>query len=151
MASIRRNVEFEYWADRQSLKAIMAAEHVVAGALSMVAHIVAISDLWAARVEGATPQLDPWPSFTAAEAQSELLRLRDRWFKLCDCIAVEVQVHYRSSGGQNCANRFDEVIQEVLLHGAHHRGQIALLLRMNGCEPPRSTDFIPALRTQEFV
>ena len=53
---------------------------------------------------------------------------------------------YRSGKGELCGNTWTEVVLELLAHGAHHRGQIAVLLRQAGIEPPVSTDLIPALR-----
>jgi uncharacterized damage-inducible protein DinB len=148
MASPEQQIRFEHWANSQSLRAIIAASHDLPEGLSLVAHIVSISYFWAARVEGTAGNLDPWPTFTAPELETELRRLLDRWLRLSHCTAMDAQVRYESSDGESRSNLFSEVLQEVLLHGAHHRGQIALVLRMKGFEPPRSTDFIPALRTK---
>ena len=149
MASPQQQIRFEHWANSQSLEAIVAASHYLPEALSLVAHIVSISRFWAARVEGAAEKLAPWPTtLTAPELEAELLRLRDRWLRLSNCTAMDAQVRYESSDGENRSNLFSEILQEIFLHGAHHRGQIALVLRMKGFEPPRSTDFIPALRTE---
>ena len=148
MASFQQQVRFEHWANSQSLEAIVAASHDLPEALSLVAHIISISRFWAARVEGRAEKLDPWPTLTASELEEELRRLRDRWLGLSNCIAMDAQVRYESSDGENRSNLFSEVLQEIFLHGAHHRGQIAIVLRMKGFEPPRSTDFIPGLRTK---
>jgi uncharacterized damage-inducible protein DinB len=148
MASPQQQIRFEHWANSQSLAAIVAASHDLPEALSLVAHIISISRFWAARVEGMAHKLDPWPTLTVSELEDELRRLRDRWLGLSDCNAMDAQVRYESSDGENRSNLFSEVLQEVFLHGAHHRGQIALILRTKGFEPPRSTDFIPALRTK---
>ena len=148
MASPQQQIRFEHWANSQSLEAIVAASHDLPEALSLVAHIVSISRFWAARVEGMAEKLDPWPTLTAPELEVELRWLLDRWLRLSNCTAMDAQVRYESSDGENRFNPFSEVLQEVFLHGAHHRGQIALVLRMKGFEPPRSTDFIPALRAK---
>jgi uncharacterized damage-inducible protein DinB len=148
MASPQQQIKFEHWANSQSLEAIVAASHDLRDALSLVAHIVSSSRFWAARVEGTAEKLAPWPTLTAPELESELRWLRDRWLRLSNCTAMDAQVRYESSDGEHRSNLFSEVLQEVFLHGAHHRGQIALVLRMKGFEPPRSTDFIPALRTK---
>ena len=148
MASPQQQIRFEHWANSQSLEAIVAASHDLPEALSLVAHIVAISNFWAARVEGAAEKLDAWLILAAPKLEAELERLRDRWLELSNCTAMDAQVQYESSNGESRSNLFSEVLQEVFLHGAHHRGQIALVLRMKGFEPPRSTDFIPALRTE---
>jgi uncharacterized damage-inducible protein DinB len=148
MASPQQQIRFEHWANSQSLEAIVAASHDLPEALSLVAHIVSISRFWAARVEGTAEKFAPWPTLTAPELEAELRQLRDRWLRLSNGTAMDAQVRYESSNGENRSNLFSEVLQEVFLHGAHHRGQIALVLRMKGFEPPRSTDFIPALRTK---
>ena len=148
MASPEQQIRFEHWANSQSLKAIVAAAHPLPEALALVAHIVSISGFWAARVEGTAGNLDPWPTFTAPELETELRRLLERWLRLSHCNAMDAQVRYLSSDKESRSNLFSEVLQEVLLHGAHHRGQIAFVLRMKGFDPPRLTDFIPALRTK---
>jgi uncharacterized damage-inducible protein DinB len=142
MASPQQQIRFEHWANSQSLEAIVAASHDLPEALSLVVRF------WAARVEGTAETFDPWPTLTTPELEAELRRLRDRWLRLSNCTAMDAQVRYESSDGENRSNLFSEVLQEVFLHGAHHRGQIALVLRMKGFEPPRSTDFIPTLRTK---
>jgi uncharacterized damage-inducible protein DinB len=148
MASPEQQIRFEHWANSQSLKAIVATSHGLPEALSLVAHIVSIGCFWAARVEGTAGNLDPWPTFTGPELETELGQLLDRWLRLSHCTAMDAQVRYVGNDGESRSNLFSEVLQEVLLHGAHHRGQIALVLRMKGFDPPRSTDFIPALRTK---
>ena len=148
MASPEQQIRFEHWANSQSLEAIVPASHGLPEALSLVGHIVSISCFWAARVEGTAGNLDPWPTFTAPELETELRRLLERWLRLSHCNAMDAQVRYLSSDRESRSNLFSEVLQEVLLHGAHHRGQIAFVLRMKGFDPPRSTDFIPALRTK---
>ena len=149
MASPQQQIRFEHWANSQSLEAIVAASHDLPEKLF---HSLRISSQSAA---SGRPGLRAWPRnltrgqrLTAPELEMELRRLRDRWLRLCNCTAMDAQVRYESSDGENRFNPFSEDLQEIFLHGAHHRGQIALVLRMKGFEPPRSTDFIPTLRTK---
>lgn len=150
MATIPQLIEFEYWANAQSLKAMDAAEMPIPEALSLLGHSIAIGKLWAARVEGRTQPFDAWPKMNSAHIKAELERLRGRWLTLAERHSPEDEVHYTGSGAQIYSNRFDEILQEILLHGAHHRGQVALILRLRGFAPPPSTDFIPALRLGAF-
>lgn len=150
MATIRQLIEFEYWANAQSLKAMDVAETPIPEALSMMGHSIAISKLWAARVEGRTEPFDAWPQTSSAHIKTELERLRERWLTLAERHSPEDEVHYTGRGAQIYSNRFDEVLQEMLQHSAHHRGQVALILRLRGFDPPPSTDFIPALRLGAF-
>ena len=146
MASIRQQINFEHWANGQSLAAIISPCLPVPEVLSILAHAVAISNFWAARVEGVSGTFDPWPTFSPSELGAELLRVRDRWIRLTETNALNTVVCYRSSKGDVVQNTFEEVLQEVLLHSAHHRGQIAIWLRLKGFQPAITTDFIPALR-----
>src|ERR1700735_142043 len=113
MASPQQQIRFEHGANSQSLEAIVAASHDLPEALSLVAHIVSISRFWAARVEGTAEKLPPWPTLTAPELEAELRRLRDRWLRLSNCTAMNAQVRYESSDGENRSNLFSEVLQEV--------------------------------------
>ena len=97
MASCEQQIRFEHWANSQSLK----ASHGLPEALSLVAHIVSISCFWAARVEGTVGNLDPWPTFTVPELETELRQLLDRWLRLSGCTAMGAQVRYESSDGES--------------------------------------------------
>ena len=87
------------------------------------AHVVAIHEFWLASIGLALP----------ARIRTMSRRLRTR-----------------TAPDFSSYNSYWEVVLELLSHGAHWRGQIALLLRQAGCEPPKSTDFIPALRAANF-
>lgn len=151
MASIRQQINFEHWAEAESLAAIVAARLPVPEALAILAHTIAISNFWAARVEGTSERLDRWPILSPSGLETRLSQVRDRWLELATSNTLNAEVCYQSSKGDICSNRFDEVLQEVFMHGAHHRGQIAMVLRLKGFEPPSSTDFIPALRNHGLL
>jgi uncharacterized damage-inducible protein DinB len=149
MNRLARQVTFDCWANQESLRAIQQAK-VDSPSLKIAAHIAAVSEHWLIRVEGGDGPMNVWPDLTMSEIE---LRFQDqlrRWLTMCEQHSDEAMIRYISITGRECVNRFDDVIQEVALHGAHHRGQIALLLRSNGADPPNTTDFIPALRTGQF-
>ena len=150
MASAEQHILFEHWANQQSLAAVARADDAAPEALSALAHSAAISQMWASRVEGVPATMEPWPMLSAEQIGSELISLRNRWLKLSSNNAPDKTVRYTNGKGEACTNRFEDVMLEVLLHGAHHRGQAALALRMKGFEPPRTTDYIPALRSNAF-
>ena len=57
---------------------------------------------------------------------------------------------YRNTRGEEFENAVEEILTQVFLHSAYHRGQIASTLRDAGHEPAL-TDFIHALRTGELA
>jgi uncharacterized damage-inducible protein DinB len=146
---LARQVRFDYWANQESLCAIEKAKSD-SSTFKIAGHIAGVSELWLARLESTACALKVWPELTAMEIDSIFREQLRRWLALCEIHSIETPVRYISSAGTECLNRFEEIIQEVALHGAHHRGQLALLLRIQGAHPPVSTDFIPALRDERF-
>jgi uncharacterized damage-inducible protein DinB len=44
-------------------------------------------------------------------------------------------IEFTLGGGPKQAQRVGDLLQHAVLHGVHHRGQVALLLRMLGAAP----------------
>ena len=150
MITFKDQLEFEHWANAQVLAVMLPAHQSVPQVVSIFAHILSIGNFWAARAGKSTVQLNAWPSYSTSELAIELSRLRTRWLMLSDQNEPSICFFYRSNDGQHFTNSFGDMLQEIFLHGAYHRGQIALLLRLGGFEPPQFTDFIPALRSKAF-
>ena len=73
MAYTQQQILFKYWADEQSLAAVVRAGDAVPEALLALGHSVAMSQLWASRVEGASGTIIPWPKLDASQIGSELI------------------------------------------------------------------------------
>jgi uncharacterized damage-inducible protein DinB len=129
-----------------SIEALRQASSPSSEVLNIAAHIAGIGELWLARVDGLEPSLAAWPSISLSELAPTFAGQRDRWVSLARRYSDLSQIRYATRSGANVSNTFGEIVQEVLLHSAHHRGQIALLLRQSLSEPPISTDYIPTLR-----
>jgi len=117
MASTRQQINFEHWANMQSFAAIKAAQLPVPEALAILAHSVAISNFWAARAEATKEDGELWPTLSKTYLESGLLRLKDRWLKLAGKTALDTEIRYLNREGVESSNRFDKILQEVLLHG----------------------------------
>jgi uncharacterized damage-inducible protein DinB len=141
-----QNIQFDYCANMASIEALRQASSPLSEALKIAAHIAGIGELWLARVDRREPSLTAWPSISLSELSPMFGFQRDRWVSLASKYSDFSQIHYVTRTGVNVANTFAEIVQEVLLHSAHHRGQIALLLRQSSSEPPTSTDYIPTIR-----
>jgi uncharacterized damage-inducible protein DinB len=129
-----------------SIEALRKASSPSTEALKIAAHIAGISELWLARVDAREPSLTAWPLIPLSKLAPLCSFQRDRWILLASKYTELSQIPYVTRAGMNVANTFAEIVQEVLLHSAHHRGQIALLLRQSSSEPPVSTDYIPTIR-----
>ena len=150
MTDIDQMIRFDRWANLQSIAALKKSSVENQRASSICGHIAGINEMWLTRAEGETATLGAWPDLTLAEAEEWIDRLSARWHKLIERTPIERMLTYCDSRGLKRENSLTELVQEVVLHASHHRGQIALLLRMSDHEPPVSTDFIPAARMKLF-
>jgi uncharacterized damage-inducible protein DinB len=147
---LQRAMRFDDWANREALRAI-TVDNSPAQAINILAHIIGVSNLWLSRAGGEPPPTSMWPEWTLLTVEEEMKSCLDRWQQCLNSRNVtQGRVEYLNSRGKSCTNSFEELVLEVLCHSAHHRGQIALLLRQSGFPPPTSTDFIPALRAECF-
>lgn len=158
MASLqhfRRLFEYEKWCAprvRTSLESIPAAAHAddrYPRALMLVGHIAAAQLLWLWRIAGGTAPTTPFPDVSTLEHTFSLLgegiAAWQDYLSRCPEETLSQVVHYRTTTGVTYENTVEEILTHVLLHGAYHRGQIALLVRQLGGQPA-VTDYIAWVR-----
>jgi uncharacterized damage-inducible protein DinB len=134
------------WADAQVLAAIASidvARSERAQATRLYAHVAGAEHIWLSRLEARRPVHPVWPELSleaaAALASESLAGLR----AVADAApeGLERLVEYQTTGGQLFRNTAADILSHVTLHGAYHRGQIALLTRQGGGTPV-ATDYI---------
>lgn len=146
---LRRLVDHLEWANRRALDA--ARESGSDEALRLLSHLIGAERVWLRRLEtGDSSELEIWPDLDF-DACARLLRenvdaLRGRLDGL-DPEALGREVTYRNSKGTEFHTPLGEILLHVLLHGAYHRGQIAVRIRDGGGEPV-NTDFITFVREE---
>lgn len=135
------------WADartRDALRALPGDAPGAGEARTLYAHLAAAEHVWLARLQGRTPTHPVWPALAldaaAALAAESAAGLRAHVAALAPT-ALDGAIHYRTSAGQAFASTVRDVIVHVALHGSHHRGQIARLVRAGG-GAPAATDYI---------
>jgi len=134
--------EYDRWANSRiggSLAGLAPAERIFA-------HVVGASELWYERVAGGEyKKLAVWPEGQAlTEVRARFEAIADRWrahLERADARELARRVEFTNSAGEPCADRLDDILRHVVNHGAHHRGQIASLLRAAG-RTPETLDFI---------
>ena len=144
----RRLLVFDHWANVQTWTAVSPVADRALKAVALVAHVVAAKLLWFARVVGRPQPLPVWPTLTLDQCRTELLLADDEWSQhlgsLADA-ALSMPVTYTNTRGERFTSGLVDILLHLPLHGQHHRGQIAAVVREAGGAPP-VIDFIHASR-----
>jgi uncharacterized damage-inducible protein DinB len=119
-------------------------------ALRIAGHVVGVGEMWLARAELRDAAFAVWPQIGIKKLGEQLDCSVKSWLKIARAGSDRV-VAYRNRLGERMESSLAEIVFDLAVHGAHHRGQIAILLRQHGFEPPRSTDFVPWLRMRGVI
>ena len=135
-----------YWADARALESLRVSDRDTERARELLAHIIGAETVWLARIEGRDPELAVWPTLTLDECETAARRVRAGYEALLarierDPAELTRMVHYRNSAGLEFDSSVADILHHVALHGAYHRGQVALLVRMAGAVP-QASDYI---------
>lgn len=97
---------------------------------------------------GRSPEHPVWPNLTPAQARDlsrTTIRSLTTYIESASDEVLLTPVVYRNSTGREFENGPLDILHHMAMHGAYHRGQLALLARSGGVEPV-STDYIAWLR-----
>lgn len=136
------------WADARTLDALERAAPPVPTALTLQAHILGAEHVWLARLRGVPADRAVWPDLDISQcrrlATDNEVGYRDFIFGLSPAGLRRI-VHYQNSAGQELDTAVEDILWQVFLHGSHHRGQVAWLLRQAG-STPATTDYVAFAR-----
>jgi len=140
------------WANDQVLEVLEAAEAPVPeAALTVFGHLLGAEQVWLSRIQGkASPKPAVWPSLSVAQARAQaeanLAGFRAVLETATGPVLARV-VEYKNTKGEAFWTPLRDILFHVVLHGAYHRGQVAMSLRQGGLVPA-STDFITFARSE---
>lgn len=139
------------WADDLVADALEIDPNPDLDALRLFGHIASVEHLWYARIHGAAATYPVWPNFVASDSRQVAALHADLFEELVqmsDDGALARRVAYVNSAGHHYENTVLDIVMHTTIHGEHHRGQIARLLRAAGREPPY-TDYIRFARRDQ--
>lgn len=146
---LARLVRHAAWANERALTSLRALSPPPDDALRLFAHVIAAERIYLARMRGEDPfPQDFWPDRSLAAVGAEA---GETGRALADFVNARGEdellrpVRYRNSKGEPYETPIHELLTHVALHGEHHRGQIARLVRAAGGEPA-ATDLIAFVR-----
>ncbi len=144
---------YEHAANRQILAALRAMPEAPERARTLFAHILAAQRVWLERMQTGVSPTPVWPDLSLDTCGAWLTENETRltvFLASPEAQPAEAQpaeasgaraFRYHSTSGAGYESTVGEVLQHLTLHGAYHRGQIALLIRQAGGAPP-ATDYI---------
>ncbi len=146
---MNRLFTYDAWANREVLKSFYAAENIPPKAIRLFAHVLSAGRLWYERIQ-VLPQTFPvWPDFTLEQCASQAIEVANLWesfFRVLPTDGLSRSVTYKNTQGQAWTSTVGDILQHIIIHSEHHRGQIAAEMRTAG-NIPALTDFIHATRS----
>jgi len=150
--SLRRQFEYDAWANQEVLKAIRTSTSARERDLELMSHILAAERVWLERLKQQPQSVPVWPKPDLDQCEADAQELGRLWFAYLELVTagdVTQSISYKNSKGEDWTSAIVDVLLHVVMHSAYHRGQIASHMRANG-QTPAYTDYIHAVR-QGFV
>lgn len=143
---LQKLFKYDLWANNKVLHALEthAAFQQRVKAVDFLNHIIGTHHHWFHRVTGTElPDTEIWPEFLLGDCQALIEANYQRWSDLIEDKKenLDTAIHYQNSKGVEHESLLSDVMHHMIIHGQHHRSQIALLMRMAEIDPP-ATDFI---------
>ena len=136
------------WADAATLESLRASQGSATRALQIYAHVVGAEAVWLARIAGRPADVAVWPALQLEEAAALARQNATELDGVLGSLApddLHREIEYRNSAGQRFRSTLEDILLHVALHGAYHRGQVAMLVR-DGHGEPAPTDYIAFIR-----
>ena len=149
--SFRQFFEYDYWANQEALRSIATLNTAADKVLKIAGHIIGAQRIWMGRLQtpgAAAPA--PWPLMSHEEATAAVNEMHHRWIAFLATLAPErldEDLVHRNAKGAEFRAPVRDVLMQLVMHGAYHRGQIAAAIREAG-GTPSSTDYITYVRRQ---
>jgi uncharacterized damage-inducible protein DinB len=116
--------------------------------ITFYGHILGAEAAWLARIGGRVYEGKIWPTLSLDEAAALAAQNAADLHALIAPLTesdLAREIEYRNSAGREFRSTLEDILLHVALHGAYHRGQVALVIRGGGGEPI-ATDYIGFIR-----
>ncbi|MDX1586858.1 MAG: DinB family protein [Balneolaceae bacterium] len=141
-----RLFDFDAWANRRMLDVL--EENPGLGkyreALNLMGHLLNTQQIWYRRTIGqSSDDLELWPEYDLDKCHTIYHLMPEKWSELLNKHSEDpdILVAYQNTKDESYESKLSDILYHVIIHGQHHRAQIATLFRESGINPP-ATDFI---------
>jgi uncharacterized damage-inducible protein DinB len=146
--ALKKLVSHMRWADQRVHNQLKQAEEPLEP-LKFYAHILATERVWYLRLHEENWTVIPvWPDYNLDQCEKLAAENAALFEKLVDGLSPEAcarKVTYTNSQHTTYTNTVGDILLHVMVHGSHHRGQIAHAMRRHGDTPPM-VDYIAFVR-----
>ena len=135
-------------ADTRVLASLRAAQNPRQKDCELYSHILGAEHVWLSRINGTTARFSVWPVLSLDECESVGKENFAAFNDLAGRLTPELlqkAITYRNSAGDQFTSTLEDMLTQVVLHAAYHRGQIAASIRAGG-DTPTPTDYIAFVR-----
>ncbi len=145
LKDIVSKVKYDKWANDRMLRVAEQNESRCRRSVEIMAHILICQQLWLNRIGGLdTAKFDVWQKFSAEQCHEIM---KKNYLKLEECLSgfsekkLRDALDYTDLEGEKKNIPFGVIFNQLLFHGAYHRGQISDELKRAKIDPPE-TDFM---------
>lgn len=150
---LRNQFTYDSWANREELRVLSLLANPPESAVKILSHIIAAQWLWFDRLQINPSRTAVWPQNDLGHCATQLLELDSVWRSYLGRLSeadLAGLCSYTNSKGDAFTSQVIDILNQLILHAAHHRGQISLEIRRNG-GVPAPVDYIHAVREELLV
>lgn len=146
MDTLNRLAGYANWANRVWLEYVFERAADDEYLTAMISHIYLAEKVWFQRVDGETPDKDVFLTLSHDELKEIATSCEARYAEL---IASDLSriIPYRRLNGEAQESELGDILDHLITHASHHRGQMATYASRNNLDPPE-TSYITYTRTQ---
>jgi len=139
---MKSQLEYNHWANECFIEKIQSFS--IGNAHEIMGHILSVQSLWLDRINVEPFRYGIWERIPVDQWRKLNNDNYQRSLSILEHKALEDMVAYEDHKGVFCVKWMKDIFTHVSMHGAYHRGQLAILLRQNNHSPPITdySDFI---------
>lgn len=143
---LQRLFDYDTWATQRILNVLKDHPDLDKHpeSLKLLGHLLNAQQIWHRRTVGRDfDDLELWPDLILTECEDILSAMPGKWTDLLNKHQNEPDtlISYKNTKGNSYETKLSDILHHLIIHGQHHRAQIATLIRESGHKPP-ATDFI---------
>lgn len=143
---LQRLFDYDAWANRKIPDVLKEHPEMekYEEALKLLGHLLNAQQIWHRRTVGRDfDDLDLWPKHTLEECIAILQMMPEKWEEVLseNQKNPDKLISYKNTKGDAYETMLSDILHHLIIHGQHHRAQVAKLIRESGISPP-TTDFI---------